>query len=130
MNTKEIKVQFATARLLTPEIIENIIHDYATLEKENVFEIKKLNRQLSNGKPYAVLVNPGLNTAISKEARELSACEEFAQDTIAKALLVHSVGHRVVAQFYIKINKPHIRTKIFTDREKAIEWLNSQISKS
>ena len=130
MNPEEIKTQCATIRLLTPDIIENIIHDHATLEKENVLEIKAVNKQLSLGQPYAVLVDGGTYTTISKEARELSASKEFAQKTIAKALLVRNLGQRIVGQFYIKVNKPHIKTKIFSDREKAIEWLNRQINKS
>jgi hypothetical protein len=130
MKTEDIKTQSATVRLITSGIIENIIHDYATLEEKDLLEIKRVNKQLSKGQPYAVLVDSGIYTAISKEARELSASKEFAQSTIAKALLVRNLGQRLVGQFYIKINKPQIRTKIFADREKAIEWLNRQINKN
>ena len=130
MNLAEIKIQCATIRLIAPHIIENIIHDYVTLEKKNILEIKRINMQLSEGQPYAVLVDGGTYTAISKEARELSASKEFAQETIAKALLLRYIGQRIVAQFYININKPHVKTKLFTDREKAIEWLNAQIKKT
>ncbi|MGZ3899915.1 MAG: DUF7793 family protein [Bacteroidia bacterium] len=129
MKTEEIKTQSATVRLITTRIIENIIHDYATLEKENVSEIKAINKQLTDGLLYAVLVDSGMYTSISKEARELTASKEFSQNTVAKALLVHTLGHRIVGQFYLKINKPHINTKIFSDRGKAIEWLNVQLNK-
>lgn len=127
MNTKKIEIQGATIRLITPSIVENVILEYTSIDTEEVLKIKEANKQLTDGRPYAVLVNSGLFTSITKEARELSASTEFAQMTIAKALLVHSLGHRIVGEFYIKINKPLIKTKVFSNRDKAIEWLNKEI---
>ena len=123
----EHKLKNATVRLLTENIIENYIHDNSSVEVEDVRAIKEVNLKLTEGKPYCILVDSGMVTTISSEARKLSASKEFAQKTIAKALLVHSVGHRLVGRFYIKINKPHIKTKIFSDREDAIDWLKEQL---
>ena len=128
MISEDIITESATVRVITHGIIENIINDYCTLERENVLEIKEVNKKLSKGKPYAVLVDSGMYTTISTEARELLASKEFAEITIAKALLVRSLGHRIVGQFYIRINKPFIPTKIFSDREEAIKWLSAQLS--
>ena len=128
MISEDIIIESATVRIITHGIIENIINDYCTLQRENVLEIKEVNKQVSNGQPYAVLVDSGIYTAISKEARELLASKEFAEITIAKALLVRSLGHRIVGQFYIRINKPFIPTKIFSDREEAIKWLSVELS--
>ena len=128
MITKEIKTKNVTILLISAGIIENIIHNHASIEKEDVLEIKHVNKQLSGGLPYVVLIDSGTYTDITKEARELLASKEFGEKTIAKALFVRSLGHRIVAQFYIKINKPYINTKIFADREKAIEWLDNQLN--
>ncbi|MBA3972422.1 MAG: hypothetical protein H0X46_09840 [Bacteroidetes bacterium] len=127
MKAKEIKTKNVTILLLRPGIIENIIHDYATLEKEDILEIKQINKQLAGGMPYVVLIDSGSFTDINKEARELLSSREFGENTIAKALFVRSLGHRIVAQFYIRINKPYIKTKIFADREKAIDWLDNEL---
>lgn len=130
MKLQETKTEIATIRLLAPRIVENIIHDYVTLDIENVREIKEINKKLVSEHPYAVLVDSGLFTSITMEARKLSASSEFAESTVAKALLVRSLGHRMVGQFYIKVNKPRINTKIFSDREQAIEWLKGQLPES
>lgn len=129
MENQEIKIDCATIKLIKKGIIENVIHDYVTLDYEQVAEIRSINQKLSDGVHYAVLVDSGLYTSITKEARELSASKEFSKTTLAKALLVRNMGHRLVGQIYIKMNKPHIKTKIFSNREKAIKWLNSQILK-
>jgi hypothetical protein len=130
VESKEIKTNSLTVRLIAPQIVENIIHDYVTVEKEDILTLKKLNGDLTAGKPYAVLVNSGLMTSISKDARELSASMEFVQNTRAKAILVKSIGHQLVANVYIKINKPHIKTVLFNDRNKAIKWLEEQVALS
>lgn len=127
MDIKEIEIHCARIRLINSSLVENVIIDYTSIDTEDVLKIKKVNLQLTDGKPYAVLVDSGLFTSITKEARELIASAEFAQKTIAKAILVHSLGHRIVGEFYIKINKPLIKTKIFANRDKAIEWLNKEI---
>jgi hypothetical protein len=86
-----------------------------------------MNTSLSAGKKYCVLVTVHGMTHITKEARELTASAAFVQNTVAKAVLVTLIGHRLVVNFYMKVNKPKIKTHMFTDREKAIEWLRSQL---
>lgn len=128
ITTKEYKIKTATIRMLKPNIIENVIQDNTTLDTDDILEIKEINKQLTGGQQYAVLVDSGMMTAITEEGRELSARKDFQQQTIAKALLVRSLGHRIVGRFYIKINRPHIKTKIFSDRDMAIQWLEQQVN--
>lgn len=122
-NTTEIY----TVRALTPRIVENIIHDNSDIDVEHIRQLKEINKRLTGGAKYAVLVNSGMMTSITAEARELSADKDFQQETVAKALLIRSFGHRLVCRFYIKVNKPHIKTQIFSDRNEAIAWLKEQV---
>lgn len=123
----EITTSTTTIRLLGKNVLENKVRDNAIIDVEQIHEIKAANMQLCGGEDYVVLVDSGHFSTITKEARELSACPKFAQNTVAKALLVYSLGHRLVGEFYIKVNKPKIITKVFTDREKAISWLQAQL---
>jgi hypothetical protein len=130
MSKAEIKTPFATVRLLAPDIVENIIDEYATIDVKEVQELKEINKTLTEGRLYGVLVNPGNLTSITKEAREFLAGEEQAQNTVAKAIMVKSLGIKIVSQFYLTFNKPFVKTKMFTDREEAISWLEQQLKKS
>lgn len=123
----EFQTPTSTVRVIRPNIIENIIKDYANIDVKDVLEFKALNKELMGDKPYAVLVNSAITATITKEARELSASKDFVQNTVAKALLVSGMGHKIVAKFYLKINKPFIKTEIFTDREEAIKWLEKEL---
>ena len=130
MSLQEIKTKNLTARLISENIVENVVHDNSTLDVEDILEIKEINKKLTNGNKYVLLVDSGMITTITKEGRELSASPEFQQNTIAKALYVRSYGHRLIGNVYIKLNKPAIKTRIFSCRDQALEWLNSEIRPS
>lgn len=104
-------------------LIENYIKEGVHIGKEDVESIKRANMKISSRDRYVVLVISKEFTSISKEARELSASKEFANETIAKALIAPSTAHKIVSQFYLKVNKPVILTKIFTDVDQAKVWL-------
>lgn len=124
------RTSIATIQLIDEQIIENIIDENATVDTKDLLEIKQANLNLTKGKKYVILVNSGNFSTITKEARELSASKEFMQNTIAKALLVNSLAQLIIGRFYIKINKPHIKTELFKDRNEAIKWLQKIIKKS
>lgn len=125
--TQERRTAKATIRLIEPNILENVIHDDVTIDTNDLLEIKEINKSFTEGKPYVVLVDSGLTSSITKEGRELSASKEFQQRTKAKAILIRSLAQRLVSRVYIRINKPKTVTKIFSDREEAIEWLRRQL---
>ncbi|MBP8033341.1 MAG: hypothetical protein KAZ71_02020 [Bacteroidia bacterium] len=41
----------------------------------------------------------------------------------ADAFVIKSMAQKILANFYIKINKPERPTKFFNDKEEAINWL-------
>jgi hypothetical protein len=128
-NHKEIFTTKCRAQLLEPNLLENKIRDGFTLNAEDVLELKKVNIELTNDSHYAILVIFGHLTEVTKEARELIASKEFQRNTIAKALLVDNIGHRLVGNFYLTVNRPHIKTRLFTDRDLAIKWLKEELLK-
>lgn len=115
--------------ILEEGIIENAIQEGVIIDVEDVKKMKEANMELSAGKPYCVLVRSGVMAQITKEAKELSASKEFQQRTIAKALWIESTAHRIVGNLYLRWNKPAIKTQIFSDKQKAVEWLRKQLGK-
>lgn len=127
---EEYRTKTATIRKLEANILETIVDKDAILEVEDIWEIKRVNREICAGKPYAVLVDSGMYTSISEEARKLTASKEFQQLTLAKAVLVNSLAQRIIGRFYLQINRPAIKTRLFNDREQAILWLKQQLTES
>lgn len=126
----ELRTSKCIVAFVSPQIVENRILDGQVMEVDDIKELKLANLELTGGKEYAVLVIAGHLSEISKESRELIASKDFAQNTVAKALLVTNIGHRLVGNFYLSVNRPYIKTKVFTDRNLAIEWLSNELNKS
>lgn len=120
-------IEKAAAFKLEGIIIENSLVAGVTLEPDDVRRIKQMNLRLCEGKIYALFVDPGAGSFITDEARALLASEEMAEFNIAKAILIYSQKQKIIGNIYLSINKPHVTTKLFTDREKALKWLHLQI---
>lgn len=116
-------------RVLEPQIIENRIKEGVEISAEDVKSIKKENTRLAEGKNYGVLIKAQPFLSVSKEAMEVNASKEYQNLTRANALLIDGLPQRILGSFYIKFKKPAIKTKLFNDREKAIEWLRRELGK-
>jgi len=46
------------------------------------------------------------------------------QFSSAEAYVIKSVAHRIVGNFYMRVSKPKVPTKVFNSIEKAEEWLS------
>lgn len=113
--------------LIEKGIVETYMLPNSIIDAADILEMKGYNLQLCENKPYVMLLTSGHLSDTTKEARELSASKDFSQLTMARALLTDSIGHKLVANFYLKVNTPHVKTKLFSDREKALTWLRSFI---
>ena len=71
-----------------------------------------------------VLVDATANFTITEEARAYSA-ERAAKTRIAIAFLIRSAATRLLVNLYTKINKPKVPTRMFTDEQSAIKWLDT-----
>ena len=125
----EHKTSKCIIKLIDTLIVENKIIDGSNIDVIDLTEIRNINRTLTKDKPYSILLDAGKFTSITAEAREISATEEFSKNLIAKAFVIHSIPQRIVGNFYIKVNKPFASTKLFTSKEKAIEWLIDELNK-
>lgn len=73
---------------------------------------------------FRILVDTGIDTNLSKEAREFSTIPEKNEMTLATAVIVKSIAHRMLINFIIKfIHQQTMKMKMFDEKEKAIEWL-------
>jgi len=61
--------------------------------------------------------------SITREARGYYAGEECSQVVSATAILTRNTISKVIANFYLGLNKPKNPTKLFTSKENAIKWL-------
>lgn len=121
-----VELKKVSAQIIEDGIVLNHFKSGENIEVEDFYELSKVNYHLVKSKPYTVLASAEELTSFSVEARELVASKKFAGIAIAKALLISGLSQRIIGNFYIRVNKPYINTKLFTDREEAIKWLREQ----
>lgn len=63
---------------------------------------------------------------LEPEVRAWASSPEGNKRTIADALLISSLPHKLMGNFYIRYNKPVKPTRIFSSRENALNWLLRQ----
>ena len=72
-----------------------------------------------------MLIDMRLIKSISREARVYYANERTASIQRATALLINSPVSRVIANFFMGLNRPLSPTRMFTDEAEAIRWLQT-----
>ncbi len=92
--------------------------------KEDVDAQERIRDSLNKEKTR-VLIDVTAVTEISKEARDYFANERTASIQRATAMLTRSPVSRVIGNFFMGLNKPISPTRLFTDPQKAIKWLQT-----
>lgn len=124
--TKEIITNTVRLRLLSSDIIH-----YTYLPNSEVDEVEhQINHNatielVGTTKRYPVLIDGDEFINITAEARKLIRELEPIVPVSARALVIKSLSHRILANFYIHFHKPIVPTKIFTNYEDAFQYLNS-----
>ena len=111
-------------------IVENVIKEGVVLEVADVISLKEINLKLAENKNYALLVDAKEGSTITDEARALLASKELAHLNLAKAIIIHTLKQKILGNIYLTVNKPHVKTRMFTSRAKALRWLNKKIADS
>ncbi|WP_439882015.1 DUF7793 family protein [Pontibacter sp. MBLB2868] len=82
----------------------------------------KDRKEFTNNKSYPCLVDVVMLKNSTKEARDYFA-DEGNEGIKANAILVSSSAVKMMTNFYIMVNKPKNPTRMFTDKDSALEWL-------
>jgi hypothetical protein len=93
------------------------------IELEHAIEMVGTRKKATNNTPRLVIMDGTNITNVSKEARDYLSSEEATEGIIAGAFLVDSPLTKILGNFFLKISKPNKPSKLFTNREEAIEWL-------
>lgn len=93
-----------------------------TLDLTAAKKIIQQATELAGDKIYPALTDIRDMPAHSKEVREYFA-NEGSHNASANAIMVSSSLSKVLATFFLTLNKPIVPTRIFTDQSKAAKWL-------
>lgn len=106
-------------------IVEVVFGDEELLTEEDCKEIIEQYRKVLENKKVPILHVIGKYMNVTKEAREYGASEEGLEFSLAEAYVFNSLPHRIIANFYLNINKPSVPTKFFKTKAEAEIWLKT-----
>jgi hypothetical protein len=107
-------------------LVDNIL--IGTIKQYNV-DLKVAQKavdsrlEMCGPKSYPFLINIKSVKNVTKKARDFLASEKGCQGVVASAILINSSITSMVGNFFIKISKPLVPTKLFTNEEDAKQWL-------
>ena len=119
----KIELEHSEVFLRADGIVEIHVHENADIGEKECKDIMKAYEQILEPKRYPLLHMVGNYVTMDKEAREFSSSEEGLRFSKAEAFVINSLPHKILANFYMKVNKPSVPTKFFGTKQEAVAWL-------
>lgn len=123
----EIELKKSIVSLLDDGILHIHFKPGAEILFSDAVLIVEAMEKVGKGKKYPVLIDAGEFVSVDQEVRLFSASEDSNMFTIADAIAYYSFGQKLIADFYIKNNKPKVPTRAFATKKEATDWLKTFI---
>ena len=104
---------------ITHEVFKNGVE----ITSDDVVEMLEIRKKLIKGRKGPILADIRHIKSVSKEARDFGNNEEGISITTAFGILIGAPISRMIGNLFIGVTKPPYPTRLFTEEDKAIEWL-------
>lgn len=121
----EIILSHTHLRLRSDGILQINYPDDASFTVVESIESVNAIGEITKGIPHPLLKVPGKYTTVDKGTRDHVAKGDGARFSIAEAFIITSLAHKLIANFYIKFEKPQKPTAFFQDIPDAEKWLRT-----
>lgn len=122
--TKEIVTPTVRLRLLYCGIVHYTYLPNSEVDvKDHQINHDALIELVGKDQKHPLLIDADAFINITPEARKFVRKLESTVPIRARAIIITSLGQRILASFYIKIQQPIVPTKIFNNYEAGIQWL-------
>lgn len=112
-----------------PDLVRSVSKPNAETTLKEVLESTDILRQLVQGQRFFLLIVTEDSATYDKDAREYMDAELEALKK-GEALVVTSLGHRILAAFYARTRRRHHPIRVFGTEWEALEWIASEREKS
>ena len=99
------------------------------IEKADLVELTESLMEVGGGAKVPVLVTTNDFLYLTEEAKSYSVSPEAQTYTLANAVLIDSLGKKLVFNMYLRLFKPPLPTKAFQSKRLAIKWLMEMYKK-
>jgi hypothetical protein len=108
---------------------DGIIHgtesSHTAFKFQDALESIEIIRKLAGGSNVRLLMDISNLSSMERDARAHFAREEHTAWLTAVALIIRSNLSRAIGNLFLGLNKPAVRTRLFTDEDEARAWLRT-----
>jgi len=90
---------------------------------KDVLDMYEWKSEKLDGAKHYTVTTPEYGSTVDPEVRNWAQSPERAARIGADAFVVITLAHKLLANFYIKYNKPQHPTKVFSDNDTAMKWI-------
>jgi hypothetical protein len=120
-----IEIEEATIHLREDGIVHVNYKQNVEIDVDLLKRLSELFVEICGNTKRPFLFTAMDSVSITAEARRDSIKMESVFPAIVIALVASSLAHKLIANFYVKVNHPLKTYKIFDDTYEAIEWLKT-----
>lgn len=124
---KELDFPDVNLQLKSNDVVYVLFKNNCTLDIDLQIRLLDYYRDITGGKLMRFIFLAADNVSVTKEARDNAILIEDQSMVGASALIVTNLAYKIIANFYMKVNKPKRPLKAFGKEEDAIEWLKKLI---
>lgn len=120
---REIEIDEAVLGMREDGILQVFLKDNMELDAELQLRWIEIYHELTGGVKVPFIFQGGIGSTVTREARDKAIEFEDRIPRLASAVVVTNTAHALIANFFLKFNKPSVPYRVFKDFDKAIEWL-------
>jgi hypothetical protein len=106
-------------------IVHVTFRKHAVLDIDLQMRLLDLNIKVTGGKKSLFIYDAEENVTITKEARDNATKIEHLSPNKATAVVADNLAYRLIANFYVRFNRPKMPFKVVENVEKGVAWLKS-----
>jgi hypothetical protein len=122
---KELDLPEVNIQTKSNGIVYLLFKDDCTLDIDLQMRLLEHYHDMTGGKLMPFVVMAAENVTITKEARDNAVKIEDISMIGASAVIVTSLPYKLIANFYLKFNKPKRPFKVFSNEDDGIAWLKT-----
>jgi hypothetical protein len=122
--TKKLILDFVQIEFYTPDVVLYHYQPKTHLTWAMILEVYERTNEIIDYKPCYMCGIIGAGITIEKEVRERGTSPEMLKYTKATAIVQNSLAHRILANFIIRVQRPTVITKAFTETSDALTWFD------
>lgn len=120
---KEIITPEAAIQMRADGIVHVLYSKNVTLDVELQMKMFHLYKELTSNVKHPFVFSAMEGVVVTKEARDNAILIEDEAPVSAVAIIADTLAYRLIANFYLKVNKPKSPYKVFKKMDEALAWL-------